>query len=80
MACLVLIPLFAAFGPEPIRARLALANAKVLVTTPVLYERKVASFASTLPHLQHILLISEDQQATTIERRIDLHALMSAAN
>jgi len=33
-------PLFAAFGPEPVRLRLTLAKARVVVTTPALWERK----------------------------------------
>ena len=33
----VLSPLFSAFGPEPIRERLALGDAAVLVTTPEFY-------------------------------------------
>ena len=35
-------PLFSAFGPDPIVARLTKARARVLVTTASLYERKVA--------------------------------------
>ncbi|MDE3035301.1 MAG: AMP-binding protein, partial [Nitrospirota bacterium] len=37
----VFCPLFSAFGPEPIRARLGIGQAKVLVTTESLYHRKV---------------------------------------
>lgn len=33
-------PLFAAFGPEPVRLRLTLAKARVVVTTPALWARK----------------------------------------
>ena len=36
----VFCPLFSAFGPEPIRARLAIGGAKVLVTTESLYRTK----------------------------------------
>ena len=39
----VFCPLFSAFGPEPIRARLELGGGRVLVTTPALYKRKVAA-------------------------------------
>ena len=39
----VFCPLFSAFGPEPIRARLAIGQARVLVTTASLYDRKVAA-------------------------------------
>jgi hypothetical protein len=35
-------PLFSAFGPEPVRQRLDLGDARVLVTTATLYRRKVA--------------------------------------
>jgi acetyl-CoA synthetase len=62
----VLCPLFSAFGPEPIRQRLSLGDGKVLVTTPGLYARKVAPIRSTLPSLQHVILVdgSEDVDGT----------------
>ena len=37
----VFCPLFSAFGPDPIRVRLRKSQARVLVTTAALYERKV---------------------------------------
>jgi acetyl-CoA synthetase len=52
----VFCPLFSAFGPEPIRARLELGGGKVLVTTEALYRRKVAGIRGTLPALEHVLL------------------------
>ena len=52
----VVCPLFSAFGPEPIRQRHgARATARVLVTTPALYRRKVAAIRRPLPDLQHVL-------------------------
>jgi len=42
----VFCPLFSAFGPEPIRQRMTLGGARVLVTTTALYERKVAGCAT----------------------------------
>ncbi|MBI3603854.1 MAG: AMP-binding protein, partial [Nitrospirae bacterium] len=51
----VFCPLFSAFGPEPIRARLAIGQAKVLVTTESLYQRKVAGLRASLPHLEQVL-------------------------
>ena len=36
----VFCPLFSAFGPEPIRARLEIGDARALVTTPLLYQTK----------------------------------------
>jgi acetyl-CoA synthetase len=55
----VFAPLFPAFGPEPVRTRLALGDAKVLVTTPELYERRVAPVRDSLPSLRHILLAGD---------------------
>jgi acetyl-CoA synthetase len=52
----VLCTLFSAFGPEPLRTRLELGGAKVLVTTPALYERKIAPLRDSLPALEHVLL------------------------
>jgi acetyl-CoA synthetase len=53
----VVCPLFSAFGPEPIRQRLSLGDGKVLVTTPTLYARRVASIRASLPALRHVILV-----------------------
>ncbi len=55
----VFCPLFSAFGPEPIRARLELGGGKVLVTSEALYRKKVAGVRAALPALQHVLLAGE---------------------
>lgn len=60
----VYCPLFATFGPGPIRSRLALAQAKVLIVADDLYARKVAASRAALPELQHVLLIGEDGAQT----------------
>ncbi|MFO1424465.1 MAG: acetate--CoA ligase [Candidatus Competibacteraceae bacterium] len=52
----VFCPLFSAFGPEPVRVRLAKSRARVLVTTALLYERKVGAQRHDLPDLEHVLL------------------------
>ncbi len=52
----VFSPLFSAFGPEPVRQRLVLGDAAVLVTTAALYRRKVAPIRDHVPGLQHVLL------------------------
>ncbi|MBN1530019.1 MAG: acetate--CoA ligase [Thermoleophilaceae bacterium] len=52
----VFSPLFSAFGPEPARQRLEIGDARVLVTTPALYERKIAQLRGSLPDLRHVLL------------------------
>jgi acetyl-CoA synthetase len=55
----VFSPLFSAFGPEPVRARLALGEGKALVTTASLYRKKVAPIRAELPSLAHVLLAGE---------------------
>lgn len=52
----VVCPLFSAFGPEPIRQRMTLGEASVLVTTASLYRRKVAPIRDEVPTLRHVLL------------------------
>ena len=75
----VVTPLFSAFGPEPIKTRLALGEAKVLVTTEALYRRKVAGIAAELPHLAHVLLVGENGTRTQVAGTDDLATLMDRA-
>ena len=57
----VFCPLFSAFGPEPIQQRLTIAEGKVLVTTDLLYgRRKISELRSALPHLEHVLVIGNE--------------------
>ena len=53
----VFSPLFTAFGPEPMRQRIALGDGRVLVTSADLYRKKVASVRAELPGLTHVLLV-----------------------
>ncbi len=78
----VLCPLFAAFGPEPIRQRLELGSGRVLVTTPTLYRHKVAAIRDQLPLLRHILLAGGSTAPETAEdvRTLDLDALLARAS
>ena len=52
----VFSPLFSAFGPEPVRSRMEIGDARVLVTTRNHYQRKVAPWRKDLPGLAHVLL------------------------
>jgi acetyl-CoA synthetase len=76
----VFCPLFSAFGPEPIRSRLTIGQAKVLVTTNSLYQRKVAPIRTAIPSLEQVLLIGDDRQPTAIAGTQDLAALMQRAS
>jgi acetyl-CoA synthetase len=75
----VFSPLFSAFGPEPIHARLSLGGGKVLVTTESLYRRKVAGIRERLPKLEHVILVSEDGEPTSVAGTRDWNALMAEA-
>jgi len=52
----VFAPLFSAFGPEPIKARMTIGAATVLVTSEAFYRRKVESWRPELSSLKHVFL------------------------
>ena len=56
----VYCPLFAAFGPEPVRERLSLGRCRVLVTTEELYRRRIESQRDRLPDLTRVLLVDDE--------------------
>jgi len=58
-AGVVVSPLFAAFGPEPVRARMEIGGASVLVTTEAQYRRKVAEWRATMPSLRLVLILGD---------------------
>ena len=74
----VFCPLFSQFGPEPVFQRLSRGDAKVLVTTTALYEKKAAALRERLPLLQYVLLAdaAEDLSASVLS----LPKLMAAAS
>jgi acetyl-CoA synthetase len=74
----VFCPLFSQFGPEPVWQRLSRGDARVLVTTKALYEKKVAALRERLPALQYILLADADEDLDACVR--SLPRLMAAAS
>ena len=74
----VFSPLFSAFGPEPIQARMAIGQARVLVTSEALYRKKVQRWRHELPSLQQVLLF--DIQGELPDDCLDLDALLAQAN
>ena len=52
----VFSPLFSAFGPEPIRARMTIGEAKAIVTTEAFYRRKIEPWRNELASLRHVFL------------------------
>jgi acetyl-CoA synthetase len=69
----VLSPLFSAFGPEPVKARMAIAEPKALVTTARFFARKVQPILSELPFLKTIILVGGG------EGGVDFDALLAAS-
>jgi len=54
-------PLFAAFGPDPVAARVAIATPRVLVTTQSLFRRKLAGIRDKLAVIEHLVIIPDEQ-------------------
>ncbi len=52
----VFSPLFSAFGPEPIRARMTIGEATAIITTEAFYRRKIEPWRKELASLRHIFL------------------------
>jgi acetyl-CoA synthetase len=52
----VFSPLFSAFGPEPIKARMMIGDAKVLITSEAFYRRKIEPWRRDIASLEHVFL------------------------
>jgi acetyl-CoA synthetase len=70
----VFCPLFSAFGPEPVKARMLIAKPVVLVTTSRLFARKIKPILSELPFLKHVILTDGGSDG------LDFNALLAAAS
>jgi acetyl-CoA synthetase len=73
----VFSPLFSAFGPEPIKARMAIGDAKVLVTSEAMYRRKIEPWRRELASLEHVFLV--DCSPNPPAGAADLAVAMAAA-
>ena len=77
----VFSPLFAAFGPEPIKTRLSLGQAKLLITSSALYTRKVLPIRAQLPDLHTVILVDDAAPgAAELQGTVRLTELMRAAS
>ncbi|WP_237586959.1 acetate--CoA ligase [Pontibacter russatus] len=74
----VFCPLFNVFGPEPVFQRLNRGDAKVLVTTKDLFEKKIRQLLDRLPELNYILLTDTDKDEN--EQIRSLPGLMEQAS
>ena len=70
----VFCPLFSAFGPEPIAARMTIGGANALITSTRLYKRKVAGIRDRLDALQTVFTIDG-----AVPDTVDLAPLMKDA-
>jgi acetyl-CoA synthetase len=70
----VLSPLFSAFGPEPVEARMSIAEPKALVTTPRFFQRKVKPVLSELPFLKTIILVGGGEEG------VDFYTLLNESS
>lgn len=59
-AGLVFTPLFSAFGPEPIRTRMEIGEANVLLTTASIYKRKIAPWRNEISSLKLVLIAGDE--------------------
>ena len=76
----VYCPLFSAFGPEPVKSRLQLGSVRVMVTTDLLYRRKVAPVRAELPDLKHVLVVRTPGAGDLPDGTLDFEALVQSAS
>lgn len=76
----VVVPLFSAFGPEPVRQRLTISGASTLITTVGMYRRKVAPHRAQLPALNHVIVTDADIEAEPLDDTVDLTLAMATAD
>jgi acetyl-CoA synthetase len=74
----VFSPLFSAFGPEPIKARMTIGNAKALITSEAFYRRKIEPWRKELASLEHVFLTECSSSLPT--GTIDLAAALAQAS
>jgi acetyl-CoA synthetase len=74
----IFCPLFSVFGPDPVKQRLSKGNAKILVTTLDLFEKKIKPLLPELPSLQYVLVADTDSDING--KVLSLSLLMSRAS
>jgi acetyl-CoA synthetase len=71
----VFSPLFSAFGPEPVRTRVERGEARAIVTTRALYQRKIAPWRQEVPGLAYVFLTDagkDDLPPGTIDLAVEM--------
>ncbi|MCK9485847.1 MAG: acetate--CoA ligase [Dehalococcoidia bacterium] len=75
----IMAPLFSAFGPEPIKERVARAEGSVIITTPKLLP-KVNAIRSELPSIRHVIVIAHREGKPVAEGDIDYQSIVGSAS
>ena len=76
----VFCPLFSAFGPEPIVTRMDIGEARVLVTTEKLYDKKIKPIREKLTSLRHVIVIGEGSSRTSTDGTLDWTSLLETVS
>ncbi len=76
----VYTPLFAAFGPDPIKMRLDIGQIDTLITTAQFYRRKVRVIRPELPALRQVLIAGPGAADFDDPSVMDLDALLADAS
>lgn len=76
----VFSPLFPAFGPGPILARMKKGKAKAIFTHASFYRNKIKPILSSLSSIEHIILIDDDGSLKDIPGAINFFQLMDNAD
>jgi acetyl-CoA synthetase len=75
----IIAPLFAAFGPDPVKDRIERAEGSIIVTTPQLLP-KVNEIRKKLPSLEHVIVIAHRANAKVDRSDIDYQELTKNAS
>ena len=73
----VFCPMFSSFGPDPIKIRMEIGDAKFLITSKKLYKRKIEGSRDNLPKLKKVLLVDSEGIDEGVH---DMRELMKASS
>lgn len=65
----IFCPISGQLGPEPLRARLGLSGARILICGAGVYRSRIAAIRGLLPDLAHVLLVGDNAGETEFECR-----------
>ena len=76
----VFSPLFPAFGPGPVLARMNKGKAKAVFSQASLFRKKILPVLNVMPNLEHIILIDDDGSLKEVPGAIDFFQMMEEAD